>query len=142
MEMWKRKSSVLSYSWGLFENEVTEKERPQFYGDIVIDENTNQAQIIYPKWLIDKIIRKKSFKLNFWNLFLERSECWRSIWFHILRFSQASYLRSFWCLFIITFNTCSTLHIIQIPILIWWCECFHRLSIHLWSYLWIFSTNT
>jgi hypothetical protein len=36
MELWKRKSSELSYNWGVFDSGLFEKPRPQFHGILFI----------------------------------------------------------------------------------------------------------
>lgn len=50
LEIWKRTSNELSYSWGMFDLELSDKPRAQFRGVPSINPITSKPELVYPKY--------------------------------------------------------------------------------------------
>ena len=72
MENWKRKSSKLCYSWGIFNLELSDQPRPQFHGIAGVNPITGKHELYYSKCLIFFQI-KFSHNLQS-SLFLQRNK--------------------------------------------------------------------
>eukprot|EP00934_Nitzschia_sp_Nitz4_P006001 Nitzschia sp. Nitz4//scaffold94_size78252//66575//72029//NITZ4_005477-RA/size78252-augustus-gene-0.74-mRNA-1//-1//CDS//3329560407//5991//frame0 len=47
---WKKRSNLLAYKWGSMDYKVQETTRPEFHGEYVLDEITNEWVVKYPNW--------------------------------------------------------------------------------------------
>lgn len=47
---WRKRSNYLAYRWGSMDHEVQETPRPEFHGEYVVDEITQEWVVKYPKW--------------------------------------------------------------------------------------------
>jgi len=47
---WKKRSNYLAYRWGSMDHEIQETPRPEFHGEYVVDEITQEWVVKYPKW--------------------------------------------------------------------------------------------
>ena len=47
---WKKRSNFLAYRWGSMDYKVQETTRPEFHGEYVVDEITQEWVVTYPKW--------------------------------------------------------------------------------------------
>jgi hypothetical protein len=47
---WRKRSNFLAYRWGTMDYKVQETPRPEFFGEYVTDELTNEWVVKYPKW--------------------------------------------------------------------------------------------
>lgn len=49
MEKWKRKNSELSLNWGIFDLDITDQPRAQFYGEQRVSPITGKLELYYSK---------------------------------------------------------------------------------------------
>lgn len=57
MELWKRRSSSLSYRWGIHNlAERFAEPRPGFHGDIGVNPVTGRVEPLFPEWQRDLLI--------------------------------------------------------------------------------------
>ena len=47
---WKKRSNFLAYRWGSMDYKVQETPRPEFHGEYVVDDITQEWVVKYPKW--------------------------------------------------------------------------------------------
>ena len=50
LEIWKRKSSELSYLWGILDVDLIDEQRPQFRGTPSINPVTKKQELYYSKY--------------------------------------------------------------------------------------------
>lgn len=63
LEIWKRKSSELSYMWGILDMDLIDEQRPQFHGTPSTNPITKKQELYYSKYYF--VLRKKFLRLNY-----------------------------------------------------------------------------